>query len=61
MSYFDEDRDGPRMSPPTEDERREGRRMFALNTAVNCRGEYSTTKDVLGAAAEFLAFVEATP
>jgi hypothetical protein len=44
---------------PTEEERREGRRMFAINMAVKTRHDYSETGDILAAAEQFLAFVEA--
>ena len=43
-----------------EDQRRESRRMMALDCAVRCKQDWTTPADLVVAACLFVAFLEAT-
>lgn len=44
--------------PDDPQQRRDSRRMMALDSAIRCRREFSTADDVLTDASKFLAFLE---
>ncbi len=59
MSYRDEDESRELATAPDDPgQRRDSRRMTALDAAIRCKEEYASPDDVLLAATKFLAFLE---